>query len=291
MRVHLLGYGPITEHLYKLLHSNSEVFLYSEREIQVQELKIKSYEDFVDQKIENNDVVVMAWRELPPFGVIKRSVLDFLKDNLKVNNKVIYLSSVSVYGQNATFCTEDTEPHPINIYGKSKYEIEKYLKDSIVCELIVLRLSNVFGDNKFPDLVNKIIHSASSRQALELHSPTKIERDFISITSVARCLERVLTSTSPIESYEVFNISSGESITLETLHSLIEQVLDLKITAQNFQATEGTIILSRVPNMKFVSKFDCPIENQIENLQSYVRQFRHVFLASRLSCVCPSCSF
>jgi nucleoside-diphosphate-sugar epimerase len=276
MRVHILGYGPITEHLYNLLHRNSEMFLYSERAIQVHDLNIKSYKDFVDQKIDNYDVVVMAWRELPPFGVIKREVLDFLKDNLQVNNKVIYLSSVSVYGQNATSCTEDTEPHPINIYGKSKYEIEKYLKDSIVCDLIVLRLSNVFGDSKFPDLVNKIIHSSYSRQTLELHSPAKIERDFISITSVVRCVERVLTSTSPIESYEVFNVSSGESITLETLHSLVEQVLDLKINAQNFQASEGTIILSRVPNMKFVSKFDYPIKNQIENLQSYVRQFRHV---------------
>jgi nucleoside-diphosphate-sugar epimerase len=272
MRIHILGHGPIAEHLYRLLSKSSEVFIYSEREIQFLNSKTKSYEDFITQRLNDRDVIVIAWRGLPHVGGIKREVLNYLRGNIQVSNMVIYLSSVAVYGQNLTYSTEDTVPLPINIYGKSKYELERYLQDFLVCKLFVLRLSNVFGDSRFSDLINKIILTYLNHETLELYSAAEIERDFISVTTVVECIERLLTATSKTVSFEIFNISSGESITLERVVSLAKEFLEDNIAVQNLQATSSTIVLSRVPNIKFVRTFAYPIKDQIEELRGYLRE-------------------
>jgi nucleoside-diphosphate-sugar epimerase len=249
-----------------------EVFIYSEREIRFLNSKTESYEAFLTQTVKDHDVLVIAWRELPLFGGLKREVLNYLRDSLQSTNRVIYLSSVAVYGQSLTQCDEYYVPLPINSYGESKYEIEKYLGDYLVCKLFILRLSNVFGDSRFNDLINKAILSSTNHQTLELHSPAKIERDFISVAMVVSCIGRLLTFAAPTGNSEIFNVSSGKSITLEKLHSLLEEALNEEIDVHDIQAPADTIILSRVSNIKFVGTFAHPMSDQIEDLRRYIRQ-------------------
>lgn len=274
MTIHILGYGPITEHLFIFLVAKSEAYIYSERDFHFHDTKTRSYEAFLNQTINQDDVVIMAWREIPIFDSKKGEVLRFLKDKLQSSNIVLYLSSVSVYGQKSILCTEKTTSNPLNSYGRAKYALENYLQDNLNSNLIIARISNVFGDKNFNDVVNRIINSLDNGETLSLSSPAVIERDLISIVTVVRCIERLLKSDHSTKEPQVFNISSGESITLEKLHALIEEEMEMKIPYIKLPASLDTIILSRVSNSKFVETYSHPIDNQIEHLKRFIGENR-----------------
>ncbi len=65
--------------------------------------------------------------------------------------RVIFTSSVAVYGLNAGTSDEDSVPHPFNDYGQSKLEAEAVLKDWVAADaarsLTIVRPVVVFGEN------------------------------------------------------------------------------------------------------------------------------------------------
>ena len=65
----------------------------------------------------------------------------------KVKN-FIYFSSIGVYGENLKYSVDETtKPKPIDIYSKLKYSVEKNFKKKNI-KVIVLRLSNVIGNQE-----------------------------------------------------------------------------------------------------------------------------------------------
>ena len=75
-----------------------------------------------------------------------KKFIDLCK-NLDVKN-FIFLSSSNVYSENLKIFSEKNLIKPINLYGKTKVIIEKYLQTLNFKSLIILRLFNVVGMTK-----------------------------------------------------------------------------------------------------------------------------------------------
>ena len=91
------------------------------------------------------------------------------KNKIKLYNKIkklknikryIYMSSCSVYGNNAKIINEKSSPRPISLYSKLCLEYEKYLNNQKQIDFTILRLGTLYGWSprmRYDIAINKII--------------------------------------------------------------------------------------------------------------------------------------
>lgn len=77
---------------------------------------------------------------------------------LRINNvkRLIYLSSVAVYGKKNIICDEKTKTDPYNIYSLTKLKIENFIKnksEKYKFRYLILRLPHLYG----PNIINNFI--------------------------------------------------------------------------------------------------------------------------------------
>jgi len=92
-----------------------------------------------------------------------QNVIDAAKNNNI--HKIIFISSVAIYGLNKGECDETYKPAPFNMYGHSKLGAEKicttWAKEDKKNSIVILRPSVVFGERNRGNVYNLIkqIHS------------------------------------------------------------------------------------------------------------------------------------
>ena len=64
--------------------------------------------------------------------------------------KVVFVSSISVYGDQDQFTTEESETRPSKISGKAVLRAENILRGYFKSNLTILRLAGLFGENRHP---------------------------------------------------------------------------------------------------------------------------------------------
>lgn len=107
--------------------------------------------------------------------------------------RLIYLSSTSVYGASDEAVGLDTVPNPKTAYGISKYRGEQMLarlSDRMPVHLV--RCANVYGYNKsmrFDAVINRFMFDAQFSGRLTVHGSGQQTRAFIHIESLTRTLE------------------------------------------------------------------------------------------------------
>jgi UDP-glucose 4-epimerase len=230
----------------------------------------KNYDQLLKTDISAGDIFIVAWREMPILGDIKFEVLHHLENFLTSRNVLIYLSSVAVYGQNEQICTEDTPLMPINDYGQSKLELEKHFNQHFESTLYFLRISNVFGDQKFDDIVNRLISAALNRKQIHLIEPKKVQRDYISIDCVVQSIVGFVSIPNTRHSIQTYNISSGKSVSLAALILLVEEILRAKIRCITIPANASTITISKVSNDKFLQLNTKLLSQESSALKNYI---------------------
>lgn len=81
--------------------------------------------------------------------------------------RIIFTSSVAIYGLNAPGASESAPPDPFNDYGRSKWEAERRLvdwaKEDPSRELLIVRPSVVFGEGNRGNVYNLLRQVASGR--------------------------------------------------------------------------------------------------------------------------------
>lgn len=106
--------------------------------------------------------------------------------------KVIYLSSTSVYGSSDSLINESAEPNPHSFYGISKLEGEKQinlLKNTR--DVYILRSGNVYGYNpayRIDAVINKFMFDANFIGRLKINGSGEQYRSFIHVDKVARAI-------------------------------------------------------------------------------------------------------
>jgi nucleoside-diphosphate-sugar epimerase len=139
--------------------------------------------------------------------------------------RFVFSSSREVYGDPAVLpVTEDAPLKPKNVYGASKAAAEMYLStvSPEALEVVILRLSNVFGPGDTGRVIPLFFNNALSGKPLVLYGGEQV-LDLIWIKDVIESLIKAGFSARPVP--EAVNIGSGKATALHTVAQRISQLV------------------------------------------------------------------
>ena len=123
-----------------------------------------------------------------------------IEENTSVQ-KVVFVSSTSVYGSNKEMVTENTTPNPDTFYSISKLRAEQHLQRlGEKRQTTILRCGNVYGFNhsmRFDSVINKFMFDAQYNNKISIHGTGKQSRSFIHIDRVSNLLCALRNSKEP----------------------------------------------------------------------------------------------
>ena len=150
--------------------------------------------------------------------------------------KVIYLSSMGVYGFSDTPITESNPLNPNSFYAISKERGEQHiLRLDKRHNPIVLRCGNVYGYSRsmrFDAVINKFVFEANFNGRLQIHGDGNQQRAFIHISTVANVLQQVVHKSVP---NGVYNLSERNLSVLDIVDVLKELKPELEFLFINQQ--------------------------------------------------------
>lgn len=121
--------------------------------------------------------------------------------------KVIYLSSMGVYGFDDEPIKDDHNLNPSSYYAISKQRGEEHIQRlSKERNPIVLRCGNVYGYSRsmrFDAVINKFVFECNFNGRLQINGNGNQQRAFIHVNSIATILEDVIKNDVPTGNYNV----------------------------------------------------------------------------------------
>jgi len=106
--------------------------------------------------------------------------------------KVIYLSSISVYGSSESPVDESVEPNPQSFYGISKLEGEKQITPlQNTRDVYIFRSGNVYGYNpayRIDAVINKFMFDANFIGRIKINGSGEQHRAFIHVDKIGRAI-------------------------------------------------------------------------------------------------------
>ena len=259
----------------ELLCTNNKVFICSRNLNKLNNLS-KKFIKKINWKNNNNfkelflDIDLVIHCMSPDHKKEKNAFNNFIKINKiflrelsksKVK-KLIYLSSVQVYGNNIKDeINEKKKVIPDNNYSKSKIIseglIKKYIKN-----YIILRISNSFGydqsDKKVWSLfINNIILNYFKYKKIIIKSNPFIRKDFIASSTISDVIRQILLNNNKINK-GIFNLSMNKSWSLLEISIYIKKILDKRLKS-NIAINYGECIATNnfnISNKKIIKKYN-----------------------------------
>ena len=147
--------------------------------------------------------------------------------------KIIFASSAAVYADSKIPITENVKTNPLSPYGKSKLAAEQKIKKISIefkVHAISLRMFNVYGKGQnyqYAGVISKFIKNISENRPIEINGDGKQTRDFVSIFDVVDAFECAIKNIEGKKG-DVYNIGTGDSISINELAKLIQKITDKK---------------------------------------------------------------
>jgi len=148
-------------------------------------------------------------------------------------NKLIYLSTIHVYGKNLKdLVTEDTKPNPVHPFAEAHLAAEKILiaqADNVSVKII--RCSNSFGIPYFENekcwklLVNYLCKSAFHNGRVVINSSGEDYRDFIAVEDVVQAIHYLLELNDEKGIYDIYNLGSSRTTRIIDIAKKIQKML------------------------------------------------------------------
>jgi len=281
-RILFLGGGPIVESTILSMSQEIqayEIILLSDSacgHIQgFESVTVEPLQNWVQLSLNHIDIVFLAWRHIKDEKeLIKMNLIESL---LKINGDrmlLIYLSSVSVYGQSRVLSSEYDLVHPVNGYGIAKLETEKTLQSLSNKNILSLRISNVFGHHKFDDFINRLARASQTSHYIKVVEPQVVERDFIEIGNVVRVLRLLVENHNDflINRNLIMNVSSGKSLLLQDVLDLGAKIFELRIDSVPISEDGDMIIKSQISNKILKSHFPHLQFDPMSEINDYLLQ-------------------
>jgi len=154
-----------------------------------------------------------------------------IKHNVK---KIVYSSSAAIFGELYTSSIDENHPqNPDSPYGVSKLSAEKMiLAYSRIYNItgICLRYFNIYGINQRYDFYGNVIpifiKQILAGDSLTIYGDGEQTRDFVNVKDIAKANFLAATSNNKTS---VYNLGSGQSISINELSSLIQRICQKKI--------------------------------------------------------------
>jgi len=268
------GAGFIGSNLAKKLATNNKTIVIDDLSAgyieNIQDEVDKKHIDFIKGSITDLDLLKEVFKNIDyvfhqaAISSVPRSVKDPVRSN-KVNvngtlnvlvaahynnvKKVVYASSSSVYGDTPTLPKkEKMTPCPLSPYAVSKLTGEYYCNvftGVYDLKTVALRYFNVYGPRQDPAgeyaaVIPKFIMKILDDKPPVIFGDGKQTRDFSFIDDVVKV--NILAAES--KACGVFNIASGERITINALADSIMKIIGKKIDVEYMDPRPGDIIHS-----------------------------------------------
>ena len=149
--------------------------------------------------------------------------------------KVVYAGSSSAYGDTpAQPKVESMREQPISPYAVNKTAGEKYcnvFSRIYGLETVVLRYFNVFGPRQDPSshysgVISLFVQKLLDGQRPIIYGDGEQTRDFVYVGNVV--MANIFASVSRIGGGEVFNVATGEKVSINQILGIIMELLDIK---------------------------------------------------------------
>ena len=189
------------------------------------------------------------WKDKPKKGYF--SNLGHLQQIVHNNNfkSFIFLSTTRLYlNSNKTVSEKNNilvKPDNINYY----YNILKAASESLLLSLnkniIILRLSNVFGNNiNSPLLLPTLIRNAIQKSKINISININSTKDYISINDVIDLIFKIQKKNR----FRIYNIAGGKNITLKKIIQIIHNKTNCRVFTknQNIKIKEPVISINRI---------------------------------------------
>jgi len=176
----------------------------------------------IDDPITNNDVNINGFL----------NILCAVKDNSGVK-RLVYAASSSTYGDNADLPkTEDKIGRPLSPYAVTKYVNELYadvFATTYGTESIGLRYFNVFGPKQSPQgayaaVIPLFVDAVKNNNPAKINGDGEQTRDFTFIENVVQANMKAMFVEDATALNQVYNIAYSESVTLNALWQLMNEI-------------------------------------------------------------------
>lgn len=145
--------------------------------------------------------------------------------------RFIFTSSGFIYGNTSRRPIVEDEPfQPISPYAISKQAIEHYLafyRNVYGLSYVVLRLATVYGPRQVTGALSDYVTRLSRGEQAEFFGDGSKTRDYVYVADVVTALMKCITLTIPAD--PVFNIGSGQEITLLEVYKEIARLLHTEV--------------------------------------------------------------
>ena len=171
-------------------------------------------------------------------------------------SKLIYTSSVSVYGDSDERMSIDTEPYPRTYYGTSKLRGEEHvsrLMDKI--KTYTLRVGNIYGygvSMRFDTVINKFMFDAAFKNKIKIFGTGNQYRNYIHIDKVTNVLLNLIDSDIKSDTY-----------------NLIDKNLQINELVDNIKTIYPNTELLFVNQHLKLRNIELDIDNRIEAICTY----------------------
>jgi len=168
-----------------------------------------------------------------------KKILDYARNT--GCKKVVYASSAATYGKGKVPMIETDSPHPANIYGVSKVEMEKtaqqFSKKHPDLSLVGLRYFNVYGPRevhklKAASMIYQLYHQIASGKKPRIFKWGEQFRDFIYVKDVVLANKKALEFPNP--GSFAFNVGTGVPTSFNHVIEVIQKVLGTKLPIDYF---------------------------------------------------------
>ena len=198
---------------------------------------------------------------------------------IKKNIKIIFASSINVYGNNCKYPSKETDiPNPSTSYGIGKLLTEQlYEKYSKLygLDVTILRFSNLYGKYKKSGIISKIISSSSDKSVCFTHNGNQ-QRDFLHVDDAVNGV--ILTIQKQPRQFHIFNISSQNKISLKNVAKYIKSIskkpIFYNLTKEKFDEkciwadnTKAKIFLNFEPSADLYNGLNLIIKNKLQNFR------------------------
>jgi nucleoside-diphosphate-sugar epimerase len=178
----------------------------------------------------------------------------------------VFSSSAAIYGEKNGICCESDTPSPQSPYAQSKLNGELLCKEysqNFKLNTACLRYFNVYGDrqnyaSEYSGVVAKFKNNILQQQPITIYGTGEQRRDFVHVSQAVKA--NLLLGTMPSCPGEIFNIASGNSITLLELISQLEKETTKKTTTIVFKPARSGDIFCSIANCKKYGTFSKKLE-------------------------------
>ena len=270
------GAGFVGSHLQDILNSDFQVLdkiIKKNTTINGFDFCDITQEETLKNYIYSEDYVVLLAAEhkdnVKPISKYYETNVQGTKNVLKIMDevgcqKLIFTSSVAIYGLNKINPKEEFIPDPFNHYGKSKLEAEKiihewYMKNPDGKHVTIVRPTVIFGEKNRGNVYNLLNQICSGRFAVIGNGSNKKSMAYVG--NVVNFIDYTINNSKP--SYEVYNYTDTPDLSMNELVSFVQNELSLKLPSIKIPVLLGDFFAMILDLISIIFRVEFPV--------SYVR--------------------